>query len=145
MHYEKRDTLLHYIAMKAYQFADLAKDLELKDLPVPEPGPEKVLTAVEAAGLCHTDLHIAKGHGDAWIKEEPMTLGHEVAGVVAKPGAGVSGIRVGTKRSLRRLCSRLGRRIGPRAIGMGYGGGYAEYALAYLECFVPTPDGVSFA
>jgi alcohol dehydrogenase, propanol-preferring len=75
--------------MKAYQFADPAKGLELKDLPVPEPGPEQVLIAVEAAGPRHIDLHIIKGHGDAWIKEEPMTLGHEVAGVVAKLGAGV--------------------------------------------------------
>jgi propanol-preferring alcohol dehydrogenase len=91
--------------MKAYQFADPAKGLELKDPPVPEPGPEQVLIAVEAAGLCHTDLHIIKGHGDAWIKEEPMTLGHEVAGVLAKPGAGVSSIRAGGKRSSRRLCS----------------------------------------
>ena len=51
--------------MKAYQFADPAKDLELKDFPVPEPGPEQVLIAVEATGLCHIDLHIIKGHGDA--------------------------------------------------------------------------------
>jgi propanol-preferring alcohol dehydrogenase len=131
--------------MKAYQFADPAKGLELKDLPVPELGLEKVLIAVEAAGLCHADLYIIKGHGDTWIKEEPMTLGYEVAGVVAKPGAGVSSIRVGTKRSSHRLCSRLGRRIGSRAIGMRHGGGYAEYALACLECVVPIPDGVSFA
>jgi propanol-preferring alcohol dehydrogenase len=61
----KADTLLHNVAMKAYQFADPAKGLELKDLPVPELGPEQVLIAVEAAGLCHTDLHITKGHGDA--------------------------------------------------------------------------------
>ena len=51
--------------MKAYQFADPAKGLELKDLAVPEPGPEQVLIAVEAAGLCHTDLHIIRGHGNA--------------------------------------------------------------------------------
>ena len=93
----KADTLLHYIAMKAYQFADPAKGLELRDLPVPEPGPEQVLIAVEAARLCRIDLHIIKGHGDAWIKEEPRALGHKVAGVIAKPGAGVSSIRVRDK------------------------------------------------
>ena len=42
----KADTLLHYVAMKAYQFADPAKGL-----PAPDPGPEQVLIAVEAAGL----------------------------------------------------------------------------------------------
>ena len=83
--------------MKAYQFADPAKGLELKDLSVPEPGPEQVLIAVEAAGLCHIGLHITRGHGNAWIEEKPMTLGHEVAGVVAKLGAGVSSIRMEDK------------------------------------------------
>ena len=127
--------------MKAYQFADPAKGLELKDPPVPEPGPEQVLIAVEAAGLCRTDLHIIKGHGDAWIKEEPMTLGHKDAGVVAKPGAGVSSIRVRDKAVVAQVVQPVGQTDWSKSHWDGYGGGYAEYALAYLEC----PDSVSFA
>ena len=122
--------------MKAYQFADSAKGLELKDLLVPEPSPEQVLIAVEAAGLCHTDLHVIGGHGDAWIEEKPMTLGHEVAGVVAKLGAGVSSVRMGDKVVVGQVVQLVRQTDWPRGIGMEYGGGYVEYALAYLDCVV---------
>ena len=94
--------------MKAYQFADPAKSLELKDLPVPEPGPEQVLIAAEAAGLCHTGFH-TRGRDDAWIEEKPMTLGHEAAGVVAKLGAGVPSIRVGDKVVVAQVVQPVGQ------------------------------------
>ena len=131
--------------MKAYQFADPAKSLELKDLPVPEPGPEQVLIAAEAAGLCHTGFHTIRGRGDAWIEEKPMTLGHEVAGVVAELGAGVLSIRMGDEVVVAQVAQPVRQTDWPKGIGMGYGGSYAEYALAYLECVVTIPDGVSFA
>ena len=74
-----------------------------------------------------------------------MTLGHEATGVVAKLGAGVSSIRMGDKVVVAQAVQPVRQTDWSKDIGMGYGGDYAEYALAYLECVVSIPDGVSFA
>ncbi len=57
------------------------------------PGPGEVLVRVAAAGVCHSDVHLADGRlGDGrW----PIVLGHEGAGVVAALGEGVTGVREG--------------------------------------------------
>jgi Zn-dependent alcohol dehydrogenase len=57
------------------------------------PGPGEVRVRVAAAGVCHSDVHLADGQlGDGrW----PMVLGHEGAGVVEALGAGVTGVSVG--------------------------------------------------
>src|SRR3984893_14469248 len=58
---------------------------------VDEPGPGEVLVRIEASGVCHTDLHVQKGH----IAAPPILLGHEGAGVVEAVGAGVHAPHVG--------------------------------------------------
>ena len=59
---------------------------------VPDPGPGEALVAVQACGVCHTDLHYREGAiGDEW----PYLLGHEAAGVVEAIGAGVTGLAPG--------------------------------------------------
>lgn len=59
---------------------------------VPDPGPGEALVAVQACGVCHTDLHYREGGiGD----EFPYLLGHEAAGVVEAVGAGVSHVDPG--------------------------------------------------
>ncbi len=68
--------------------------LALLDLPEPVALPGQVLMAVRAAALCGTDVHIA--HGTLAIRP-PLILGHELAGVVAAVGAGVTGIDVGAR------------------------------------------------
>jgi NADPH:quinone reductase-like Zn-dependent oxidoreductase len=82
--------------MKAFQFVDFRKPGELRDVPVPEPGPGQVLVKVGGAGACHSDLHIlemekpAAGAGSFKI---PFTLGHENAGWVEKLGPGSNRVR----------------------------------------------------
>jgi propanol-preferring alcohol dehydrogenase len=76
--------------MKAVRLVGAGR-LELVELLVPEPGPGDVIIRVEAAGLCHSDLHML--HGIA--PEQPFTLGHESAGRVVAFGPGVSGLREG--------------------------------------------------
>ncbi|TQN69090.1 Sorbitol dehydrogenase [Colletotrichum shisoi] len=61
---------------------------------MPEPGPDCVQIRVKAVGICHTDCHLIKGHHAVLVKR-PITLGHEVSGVVAKAGANVAGYRPG--------------------------------------------------
>ena len=59
---------------------------------VPDPGPGEAVVAVQACGVCHTDLHYREGGiGDDF----PYLLGHEAAGVVESVGAGVTGVAPG--------------------------------------------------
>ncbi len=59
---------------------------------VPDPGPGEALVAVQACGVCHTDLHYREGG----INDEfPFLLGHEAAGVVEQVGPGVTGVAPG--------------------------------------------------
>jgi len=53
------------------------------------PGPGEVLVEVKAAGVCHSDLHPARGD---WPMKTPVVLGHEGAGVVREVGSGVTAI-----------------------------------------------------
>jgi L-iditol 2-dehydrogenase len=59
--------------------------LALADRPDPNPAPGHVVLAVVGAGICGTDLHIADGE---YATATPVTIGHEVSGVVAALGEG---------------------------------------------------------
>ena len=56
------------------------------------PGPGEVLVEVKAAGVCHSDLHPARGD---WPARTPLVLGHEGAGVVREAGEGVASVAPG--------------------------------------------------
>jgi len=56
----------------------------IETIEVPDPGPGEVLVAVQACGVCHTDLHYREG---AINDDFPFLLGHEAAGVVEEVGA----------------------------------------------------------
>ena len=59
---------------------------------VPDPGPGEAVVAVQACGVCHTDLHYREGG----INDDfPFLLGHEAAGTVESVGAGVTGLEPG--------------------------------------------------
>lgn len=66
----------------------------IEELKEPEPKNDEVLIKVNAVGICHTDLHVLKGHIPFPL---PAVLGHEVAGTVVKTGNGVDNVRVGDK------------------------------------------------
>ena len=59
---------------------------------VPDPGPGEVLVAVQACGVCHTDLHYREG---AINDEFPFLLGHEASGIVEEVGDGVTDVAPG--------------------------------------------------
>ncbi len=66
--------------------------VEVTTVLVPDPGPGEALVAVQACGVCHTDLHYREGGiGDDF----PYLLGHEAAGVVEAVGDGVSSVAPG--------------------------------------------------
>ncbi len=59
---------------------------------VPDPGPGEVVVAVQACGVCHTDLHYREG---AINDDFPFLLGHEAAGIVELVGQGVTEVATG--------------------------------------------------
>ena len=66
--------------------------VELVDIVIPDPGPGEVVVAIQACGVCHTDLTYREGG----INDEyPFLLGHEAAGIVETIGAGVTHVAVG--------------------------------------------------
>ncbi|HYA53011.1 MAG TPA: S-(hydroxymethyl)mycothiol dehydrogenase [Streptosporangiaceae bacterium] len=66
--------------------------VEVTTVLVPDPGPGEALVAVQACGVCHTDLHYREGGiGEAF----PYLLGHEAAGVVEAVGDGVTSVAPG--------------------------------------------------
>ncbi|POS79979.1 alcohol dehydrogenase GroES-like domain-containing protein [Diaporthe helianthi] len=132
--------------MKAFQYAEAATGLQLKELPVPEPGPDEVLIKIRAAGMCHTDCHIIEGTSDDWIKKRPITLGHEVAGEVVKAGANVADLfGRGDRVAVCQVCQPYAKRDWLKSIGLGFDGGYAEYSAVPASRLKRIPDNVSFA
>lgn len=66
--------------------------LSVEEAELEGPRAGEVLVEVKAAGVCHSDLHPARGD---WPARTPLVLGHEGAGVVREVGAGVERVRVG--------------------------------------------------
>jgi threonine 3-dehydrogenase len=127
--------------MKALVKASAAAGAELREVPVPEPGPGELLVRVEAASLCGTDLHIYRW--DEWAQERladglPRIFGHEMAGRVVAHGPGVSrAIPLGTQVAVEThlvdgTCyqCRTGREhvcANMRIVGVDIDGAFAQY------------------
>jgi S-(hydroxymethyl)mycothiol dehydrogenase len=62
--------------------------VSIETVRVPDPSPGEVVVAVQACGVCHTDLHYREG---AITDDFPFLLGHEAAGTVEAVGPGVAG------------------------------------------------------
>ncbi|GAB3258221.1 zinc-dependent alcohol dehydrogenase [Chitinimonas naiadis] len=140
--------------MKAAVVHDFGQPLEIEEVPVPEVPPGQVLVKVVASGVCHTDLHAAKG--DWPVKPAlPFIPGHEGVGYVAKVGAGVRGIREGDRVGVPWLHTACGccehcltgwETLCDEQQMTGYtvNGGYAEYVLADPGYVGHLPDSLAF-
>lgn len=127
--------------------------LRSEERPLPVPGPGQVLIRVRAAGLCHTDLHLAEGA--AITPPLPIVLGHEIAGEVVEAGPGTR-VRPGDRvlayyydgcgqcpwcqAGMENLCPAPAAKH-----GFDSDGGLAQYFLADARCLVPIAPSVSFA
>lgn len=75
-----------------------ARDLRIEEREETLPGPGEVAVAVEAGGICGSDLHYFNHGGFGTVRlRESMILGHEVAGSIVALGEGVSGFAVGER------------------------------------------------
>jgi Zn-dependent alcohol dehydrogenase len=80
--------------VKAAVMHATSEPLVVADLALAAPGPGEVRVRIEAAGVCHSDLHYT--HGDLTCRT-PIVLGHEGAGIVEETGPGVESVRPGDK------------------------------------------------
>src|SRR3954452_7837983 len=110
-------TLASATAMRAIQIEEFGgpEVLQLKDLPVPEPGPGEVLVRVSRAGVNFADTH--QRH-DQYVAKQSLPM---------IPGSEVAGVREDTGERVLALCGH---------------GGYAEYATAPGSLCFPIPDGI---
>jgi len=80
--------------MNAAVLSAVGTPLRIEELRHPEPQPGEVRIRISACGVCHSDLHIAKGD----LKfPMPVVLGHEISGTVDALGAGVTGFKPGDR------------------------------------------------
>ncbi len=79
--------------MKSAILRQFGQPLTIEEKPIPSPGPGEVLVKVCASGLCVSDLHIQDGIiGTVRL---PYTPGHEMAGIIAQVGEGVTRVKIG--------------------------------------------------
>jgi len=80
--------------MRAAVVREYGEPLAIEHLPIPEPGPDDVLVRIVASGVCHTDLHAARG--DWPVKPSlPFIPGHEGTGHVVRLGSNVTMLKEG--------------------------------------------------
>ena len=91
--------------MRAYQLVEPGR-AELRSVAAPEAGPGEALLRVTGAGVCHSDLHLV--HAPTAPFRLPMTLGHEIAGVVEALGPDAAGWETG-ETALVNVCWGCGR------------------------------------
>jgi L-iditol 2-dehydrogenase len=73
-------------------------EMNLEELPVPEPGPRDVLVKVMAVGVCGSDVHYYEhGRIGPYVVQKPIILGHECAGIVVACGSDVTRVRPGDR------------------------------------------------
>ncbi|MDI1337235.1 MAG: zinc-binding dehydrogenase [Lacunisphaera sp.] len=139
--------------MKTVRLVAAGRPLELHDIPVPVPGPTDALIRVHAAGICHSDVHYRAGVSPAGPL--PLTLGHEVAGVVERVGEKVRSVRPGDRVCVHYLatCGTCAWCAGGheqfcaagQMLGKHRPGGFAEYTVMPAACLFVLPPEISFA
>jgi L-iditol 2-dehydrogenase len=71
------------------------KQLDIVDMPTPQPAEDQLLIRIEACGICGSDVH---GYdGSTGRRLPPIVMGHEAAGIVESIGSAVTGFRPGDR------------------------------------------------
>jgi propanol-preferring alcohol dehydrogenase len=134
------------VTMKAMMLEQQKHPLVIKELPVPSPSAQRVLVKVIACGICRTDLHIVDG--ELANPKLPLIIGHEIVGIVAGKGSGVSTLKEGDIIGIPWLAHTCGTCKfclqgkenlcdSPLFTGYTIDGGYAQFTVAYEQfCFL---------
>jgi D-arabinose 1-dehydrogenase-like Zn-dependent alcohol dehydrogenase len=128
--------------------------LELRELPIPEPGTGQVRVKVEACGICHSDFLTMS---NAWPGiTYPRVPGHEIAGTIEALGPQTSDWKIGDRVGIGwhgghdGTCDscRRGDFVACRNLqipGIAYDGGYAQYVVAPAVALARIPDDLTAA
>lgn len=148
--------------MKSYQITEWGGPLVFGERDTPTPSGREVLLRITAAGICHSDLHIQDGFFDLGQGERvnfarlgaqlPLTLGHEIAGVVEAVGPDVTEVRAGEAYIAFpwigcRSCSVCnGEReqlcMSPKFLGARVDGGYSDHVIVPDPSYLVPHDGI---
>lgn len=134
--------------MKVVEVRTPRADFEVVERPIPDAGLGEILIKVEACGICHGDAVAKEGHFPGL--KYPRVPGHEVVGIVASVGPGVTVWKVGQRVGVGWHGGHCGQ---CRACRQGHGGscetalttglstdgGYAEYMVARAEAVAAIP------
>lgn len=114
-------------------------DVRVEEVPKPTPKKGEILVQVKAAAVCGTDVRMITNGVAGIDKEHPRILGHEIAGIIAELGEGVTGYTVGQRIAIAPnmgcgICEPCIRGNGHlcatyQALGINLDGGFAEYCI----------------
>jgi len=138
--------------MKAARLHGVGSALRLDRVPVPTVGLNDILLEVRASGICHSDLNYR--NGVAPVSRLPITLGHEIAGIVAGKGRRVKGFRLGDRVFVHYVLScgrcpycrtnRENHCKSYRMIGKDVDGGFSEYFTVPASSAIKLPAPIPF-
>lgn len=138
--------------MKAVRLVKVGAALEEQAIPIPQVGAHDVLVEVKAAGICHSDAHYRAGVSP--VDPLPLTLGHEVAGVVMAKGEAVHTLDVGDRVCLHYMvtcghceyCFQGSEQFctSGKMLGKYTDGGYAETIIVPARSAFRLPEEIPF-
>lgn len=142
--------------MRAAVLTGFGKPLEIREMPIPTPGPGELLIKLETCGVCHSDLDVRSGSTAPANPAFPLVLGHEGVGRVVGHGPGTGFIAEGTRVGLPWMHDTCGHCrecltgyesfCGEhRGHGFSVNGGFSEYALVKEAYTAVIPDAISSA
>jgi D-arabinose 1-dehydrogenase-like Zn-dependent alcohol dehydrogenase len=139
--------------MRVAQVSKPNGPLELVEREPPEPGPNAVRVAIEACGVCHSDVLVKTAAFPGLAL--PRVPGHEVVGRIDAIGTGVEGWTIGQRVGVGwhggycgkcDPCRRgqfFGCVTGPPITGISHDGGYGESMIAPITSLARVPDSLS--
>jgi len=133
------------------------KELELVEMPKPEPGPNEIRVRVKACGICGSDVH--GWDGSTGRRIPPLVMGHEAAGAVDAVGSAVKGYREGDRvtfdstvscgtcffctQGAINLCDNR-QVLGVACQEFSRNGAFAEYVLVPQNIMYKLPDSLPY-
>ena len=137
------------------------KDLRIDNFPDAVPRPGEVRVKIANGGICGSDLHYYHHGGFGTVRiQQPMALGHEIAGLVAAVGEGVAGLAEGTRVAVNPslpcgVCSYCREGMRNQCLDMRFmgsamrnphvQGGFREYVTVDASQVFPIAQSLSLA
>lgn len=138
--------------MMVQQVMTAPKQIEFRQVPIPEPGPDQVLVKIMKIGICGSDIHVY--HGTHPFTSYPVTQGHELSAKVVKLGENVKGFSEGQKVTIEpqvfcgecypcrhgkyNLCEEL------KVMGFQTTGTASEYFAVDASKVTPLPENLTY-